>query len=201
MNQHQQMSRHPDFRNFTLNFKQLGFCASPVFLQTLIFKWKAKCTFIWKEDFGLLKNSQFLFLLIPFKILLMMFLFQKMSERGDSWFTDSSFSSLLGEALPSVWIGFGWHYSQACGHPCRLCTFSYTIYSFQSTLYLICFDTALLEQPSLSVMTLCDVPSLWRVSIIIFWTITKSAVFPIIVVSKNKSIFWYWFLTFISCKL
>ncbi len=87
-------------------------------------------------------------------------LFLKMSERGDS--------------------------SQACGHSCCLCTFSYPISSFQSTLHLICFDTALLEQPPLSVMTLCDLPSLWRVSMIIFWTIAKSAVFPIIVVSKNK---------------
>ncbi len=90
------------------------------------------------------------------------------------------------EALPSVWICFAWPYSQACGHPCCLCTFSYPISSFQSTLHLICFDTALLEQPPLSVMTLCDLPSLWRVSIIIFWIISMSAVFPIIVVSNNK---------------
>ncbi len=90
------------------------------------------------------------------------------------------------EALPIVWIGFVWQYSQACSHPCCLSTFPYPISSFQSTLHLICFDTALLEQPPLSVMTLCDLLSLWRVSMIVFWTIAKSAVFPIIVVSKNK---------------
>ncbi len=66
------------------------------------------------------------------------------------------------EALPSVWISFAWQYSQACGHPCCLCTFSYPNSSFQSTLHLICFDTALCKQPYLSVMTLCDLPSLWR---------------------------------------
>ncbi len=33
---------------------------------------------------------------------------------------------------------------------------------FQSTLHLICFDTALCEEPHLSVMTLCDLPSLWN---------------------------------------
>ncbi len=88
------------------------------------------------------------------------------------------------EALPSVWICFAW--PQACGHPCCLCTFSYSISSFQSTLHLICFDTALCEEPHLSVMALCDLPSLWRVSMIVFWSIAKSAVFPIIVVSKNK---------------
>ncbi len=90
------------------------------------------------------------------------------------------------EALTSVWISFAWQYSQACSHPCCLCTFSYPNYSFQSTLHLICFDTALCKQPHLSVMTLCDLPSLWRVSVFIFWIIAKSAVFPIIVVSKNK---------------
>ncbi len=91
------------------------------------------------------------------------------------------------EALPSVWIGFAWQYS--CAHPCCLCTFSYPISSFQSTLHFIYFDTALCEQPPLSVMTLCecDLPSLWRVSMIVFWTIAKSAVFSFIVVSKNKS--------------
>ncbi len=63
------------------------------------------------------------------------------------------------EALPSVWISFARQYSQACGHPCCLCTFSFPISSFQSTMHLICFDTALLEQPPLTVMTLCDLPS------------------------------------------
>ncbi len=81
---------------------------------------------------------------------------------------------------------FAWQYSQACGHPCCLCTFSYPTSSFQSTFHVICFNTALLEQPPLSVMTLCDLLSLWRVSMIVFWTIAKSEVFPIIVLSKNK---------------
>ncbi len=113
-------------------------------------------------------------------------LFLKTSQRGDSWCTDSSFSSLLVKLSQVIWISFTWQYSQACGHPCWLCTFSYPMSSFQSTLHLICFDTALLEQPPLSVMTLCDLPSLWRVSMFVFWIIAKSAVFPIIVVSKNK---------------
>ncbi len=76
-------------------------------------------------------------------------LFLKMSERGDSWL-QLQFTPC--EALSSVWIGFAWQYYQACGHPFCFCTFFYPISSFQSTLYLICFDTALLEQPPLSVM-------------------------------------------------
>ncbi len=137
---------------------------------------------------------QLIFFLSPGKMLLMMFLFQKLfgsTFPEDVWarwllmhWPKLQFTPC--EALPSVWICFAWQYSQACGHPCYLCTFSYPISSLQSTLHLICFDTALLEQSPLSVMTLCDLPSLWRVSMFVFWTIAKSAVFPNFVVSKNK---------------
>ncbi len=124
------------------------------------------------------------------------------------------------EALPSVWIGFAWQYSQACSHPCCLCTFSYPNSSFQSTLHLICFDTALCNQPHLSVMTFCDLPSLRSVNVRLL-DHCKSAVFSIIVVSRTRDtrnlycrmvIYWnsnvniliFWdtdFLTFMSCKL
>ncbi len=113
---------------------------------------------IWKDDFGPLSNSPVIFLLSPGKMLLMLFLFQKWlgsSFPEDVWawwllihWLQLQFTPC--EALPSVWIGFVWQYSQACGHPCCLCTFSYPISSFQSTLHLICFDTALLEQPPFS---------------------------------------------------
>ncbi len=70
---------------------------------TLIYKLNATFSFIWKEDFGPLSNSPVLFLFSPGKMLLAMFLFQKclvalflkMSEHGDSWCTDSSFSLFL----------------------------------------------------------------------------------------------------------
>ncbi len=69
-------------------------------LWTLISKWNAKFTLIWKEDFGPLSNSPVLFLHSPGKTLLtlslvqkwLVALFLKTSERGDSWCTDSSFS-------------------------------------------------------------------------------------------------------------
>ncbi len=57
--------------------------------------------------------------------------------------------------------------SDSDSDPCCLCTFSYPNSSFQSTLHLICFDTALCKQPHLSVMTFCDLPSLWRVSMFV----------------------------------
>ncbi|MEQ2232186.1 hypothetical protein ILYODFUR_008610 [Ilyodon furcidens] len=47
-----------DCGNFTLNFKQCGFCASSVFLQTLgLCKLNANFTFISKEGFGTLSNT------------------------------------------------------------------------------------------------------------------------------------------------
>ncbi len=161
---------------------------------TLISKLNAKCTFIWKEDFGPLSNSPVLFLHSPGKMLLTLSLVQKwlgspFPEDVRAWWLLMHWLQLQStpcEALTSVWIGFAWQYSQTCSHPCCLCTFSYPNSSFQSTLHLICFDTALCKQPHLSVMTLCDLPSLWRASMFVFWTIVKSAVFPIIVVSKNK---------------
>ncbi len=92
------------------------------------------------------------------KMLLMLFLFQKwlgspFPEDVWAWWLLMHWLQLQStpcEALPSVWISFAWLYSQACGHPCCLCTFSYSISSFQSTLHLTCFDTALCEQPPLS---------------------------------------------------
>ncbi len=149
-----------DCGNFTLDFKQHGFCASPLFLQNLDFQMKYKIYFHLKRGLWTTEHQSSSSSLSPGKMLLTMFLFQKwlvalflkMSERGDSWL-QLQFTPC--EALPSVRIGFAWQYSQACGHPCCLCTFSYPISSFQSTLHLTCFDTALCEQSPLSVMPLC----------------------------------------------
>ncbi len=108
MDQHQQTSRHPksSLTSETSHWTSSSLDSVPLQsssrLQTLISKWNAKCTFIWKEDFGPLSNSPVLFLLSPGKMLLTLFLFQKWlalflktSERGDSWCSDSSFSPLL----------------------------------------------------------------------------------------------------------
>ncbi len=183
-----------DCGNFTLDFKLNRFWASPLFLQTLgpwfpnemqnLLSSEKRTLDHWATDqlFFSLAQLRCFWRCLWFRSGLVA-LFLKMSW---AWWLLMQLQSTPCEALPSVWISFAWLYSQACGHPCCLCTFSYSISSFQSTLHVICFDTALFEQPPLSVMTLCDLPSLWRVSMIVFWTIAKSAVFPIILVSKNK---------------
>ncbi len=43
---------------------------------------------------------------------------------------------------------------------------------------LTCLDTALCEQSAPLAMNVCGLPSLWRVSMIVFWTTVGSAVFP-----------------------
>ncbi len=181
-----------DCGNFTLDFKQHGICASPLFLQTLGPCFQMKCKIYFHLKRGLWTTELFFstaqvrhfWRCLWFRSGLVA-LFLKTSERGDSWCRlQLQFTPC--EALTSVWISFAWQYSQACSHPCCLCTFSYPNSSFQSTLHLICFDTALCKQPHLSVMTLCDLPSLWRASMFVFWIIAKSAVFTITVVSKNK---------------
>ncbi len=186
-----------DCGNFTLYFKQHGFWASPLFLQTLGPWFPNEMLNLFSSETRTLDHRavvQFFFSLAQVRCFWWCFcfrsglvaLFLKMSEHGDSWCTDSSFSSLLVK-LSQVFESALLHsIPKLAVIPCCLCTFYYPISSFQSTLHLICFDTALLEQPPLSVMTLCDLPSLWRVSMIVFWTIAKSVVSPIIVVSKNK---------------
>ncbi len=82
MDQHQQTSRHPksSLTSETSHWTSSSLDSVPLQsssrLQTLISKWNAKITFIWKEDFGPLSNSPVLFLLSPGKMLLK-FLFQK----------------------------------------------------------------------------------------------------------------------------
>ncbi len=170
MDQHQLTSRHPksSLTSETSHWTSTSLDSVPLQsssrLQTLISKSNAKFTCIWKENFGPLSNSPVLFLLSQGKALLMLSLVQKwlgspFPEYVWAWWLLMHWLQLQFtpcEALSSVWIGFAWQHSQACSHPCYLCTFSYPFFPFQSTLHLICFDTALIEQPPLSGITLCD---------------------------------------------
>ncbi len=216
-----------DCGNFTLDFKQLGFFTSPLFLHTLISKWKAKCTFIGKDDFGPLSNSPVLFLLSPGKTLLTMFLVQKwlgnpFPEDVWAWWLLMHWLQLQFtpcEALPSVWIGFAWQYSQTCGHPCCLCTFSYQISSFWSTLHLICYSTPWTATPFSNdplwlnlfvegvndrLLDHCQVSSLPH-----YWGFKEQeipgiySVWMVICWNSNVNILIFWdtgLFTFISCK-
>ncbi len=94
-----------DCGNFTLDFKQHGFCASPHFLQTLGPWFPNEMQNLLSSERGLWTTEQQSSYFSPqptwpfwrclwFRSGLVA-LFLKTSERGDSWCTDSSFSSLL----------------------------------------------------------------------------------------------------------
>ncbi len=97
-----------DCGNFTLDFKKHGFCVSPLFLQTLgpWFPNEMQNVLLFEKrtlDHWATQTVQFFFSLAQVRCFWRCFcfrsglvaLFLKMSERGDSWCTDSSFSSLL----------------------------------------------------------------------------------------------------------
>ncbi len=94
-----------DCGNFTLDFKQHGFCASPLFLQTLglDFQMKCKIYFHLKRGLWTIEQQSSFFSTAQVRCFWrrlwfrsgLVALFLKTSERGDSWCTDSSFSPLL----------------------------------------------------------------------------------------------------------
>ncbi len=196
VDQHQQMTWQPksSLTVETSHWTSSNMDSVPLHSSSRLWDLEIKIYFHLKRGVWTTEQKSSSFLHSPGKMLLTLSLVQKwlgspFPEDVWAWWLLMHWLQLQStpcEALTSVWISFAWLYSQACGHPCCLCTFSYPNSSFQSTLHLICFDTALCKQPHLSVMTLCDLPSLWRVSMFVFWIIAKSAVFSIIVVSKNK---------------
>ncbi len=110
MNQHQQMPWQPKsfLTSETSHWTSSNMDSVPLHsssrLQTLIFKFNAKCSFIWKKrTLDHWATVQLFFSLAQVRCFWCCFcfrsglvaLFLKMSERGDSWWTDSSFSSLL----------------------------------------------------------------------------------------------------------
>ncbi len=147
-----------DCGNLTLDLKQHGFCASPLFLQTLGPWFPNEMQNVLSSEKRTLDHwatVQFFFSLAQVRCFWQCFcfrsglvaLFLKMSERGNSWCTDSSFNSLLEKISQVFESALHECILKLADHPCCLCTFSYPISSFQSTLHLICFDTTLLEQP------------------------------------------------------
>ncbi len=95
-----------DCGNFTLDFKQHGFCASPLFLQTLGPWFPNEMQNLLSSEKRTLDNwatVQLFFSTAQVRCFWrclwfrsgLVALFLKTSERGDSWCTDSSFSPLL----------------------------------------------------------------------------------------------------------
>ncbi len=108
-------------------------------------------------------------------------LFLKMSACGDSWCTDSSFSSLLVK-LSQVFE------SALLDSILKRAVILLLVRIFPPNFFLpvnFAFNMLWYSTPW-TVTPFSNDPLLLTVSMIVFWTIAKSTVFPIIVVSKNK---------------
>ncbi len=185
-----------DCGNFTLDFKQLGSVPlhSSSRLWDLNFQMKCKIYFHLKRGLWTTEQQSCYFPFSPGKMLLTLYLFQKwlgspFPEDVWAWWLLIALTPASDHSLRS---------SPKCLNQLCLTVFStlrsslLVVHIFLPNFFLpVNFAFNMLWYstpwtPAPSVMTLCDLPSLWRVSMIVFWTIAKSAVFPIIVVSKNK---------------
>ncbi len=161
----------------------MSFSTVPPDSRTLVSKLNTKLALIWKEDFGPLGNRPVLLLLSPGKTPLTTTVvkFLDTSVCGGSWCLDPSLSPFLPEKFTQILE------SILLDNPHKAAVLSVGCASFSYTLFLplkfllTCLDTALCEQPASLAMNVCGLPSLWRVSMIVFWTTVRSAVFPMIV--------------------
>ncbi len=157
----------------------MSFSTLPSDSRTLVSKWNTKLALIWKEDFGPLGNSPVL-LLNPGKMPL---------TTTVAKFLDTSVCGAL-DALTPASVHSLWSSPKFLNRFCLtiLIRFSRLVvnlflphFFLRLNFLLTCLDTALCEQPASLAMNVCGLPSLCRVSMIVFWTTVRSAVFPMIV--------------------
>ncbi len=181
-----------DCGNFTVDLKQRGLCASPLFLQTL-WPWFPKEMQNWlsSENITLDHSAavQSFLSLAQARRFWRCLLFKSdtrnataetyvlhTSVRSGSWSTDSSCSPLFVN-LPHIfeWVLF---HNPLQGAVIHILHFFLPHLFLPFASLLMCLDTELCEQPASFAMTFCVLPSLCKVSMVVFWTTVKSAVFP-----------------------
>ncbi len=170
----------------------MSFSTLPPDSRTLVSKWNTKLALIWKVDFGPLGNSPVLLLLSPGKTPLTLSVveewlnkrntttvakFLDMPVCGGSWCLDPA-------SVYSLWSSPKFLNRFCLTILIRLRFSRLVVHLFLPHLFLplnfllTCLDKALCEQPASLAMNVCGLPSLWRVSMIVFWTTVRSAVFP-----------------------
>ncbi len=153
-----------DCGNLTLDFKQLGLWASPPFLQTLRPWFPNEIqNSSEKRTLDHWVTVQFFFSLAPGKTPLMTTVakFLDMSVCGGSWYLDPSLSPFLvkfTQILDLILLD----------NPHKAAVLFLPHFFLPLNFLLTCLDTALCEQPAYLVMNICGLPSLWRVSMIVF---------------------------------
>ncbi len=170
----------------------MSFSTLPLDSRTLVSKWNTKLALIWKEDFGPLGNSPVLLLLSPGKTPLTLSVVQEwLNKRNTTTVAKFLDTSVCGGLTPAS-VHSLWSSPKFLNRFCltiliRLRFSRLVVHLFLPHFFLplncllTCLDTALCEQPASLAMNVCGLPSLWRVSMIVFWTTVRSAVFPMIV--------------------
>ncbi len=141
-------------------------------------------------------NSPVLLLLSPDKTHLMLSVVQEWLNKRKTTtvakFLDTSVCVVALDALTPASVHSLWSSPKFLNHFCltiliRLRFSQLVVHLFLPHFFLplnfllTCLDTALYEQSASLAMNVCGLPFLWRVSMIVFWTTVRSAIFPMIV--------------------
>ncbi len=165
-----------DCGNLTLDFKQLGLWASPPFLQALG-PWFAN------EIQNLLSSEKSFF----FSLAQVKCLWRQLQPNSLTRLCVVALYALTPASVHSLWSSPKFLNRFCLTILIRLRFSRLVVHLFLPHFFLplnsllTCLDTALCEQPASLAINVCGLPSLWRVSMIVFWTTVRSAVFPMIV--------------------
>ncbi len=184
-----------DCGKFTLDLKQRGFCASPLFLQTLGPWFPKEMQHLLSSENITLDHSPVLFVFSPDETLLTMSVVQEwLDTRNATAETHVLHTSvrvvleaLTPAAVHSLWISPTFFNGFCFTILSRVRLSLLLVHFFLPHLFLpfasllMCLDTEHCEQPASFAMTFCVLPSLCKVSMVVFWTTVKSAVFPMTV--------------------
>ncbi len=180
------------------NLKQRGFCASPLFLQTLG-PWfpKEMQNLLSSENITLDHSAavQSFLSLAQTRRFWRCLLFKSGLTQGMRQLKPMScirlcvvvLEALTPAAVHSLWISPTFLNGLCFTILSRVRLSLLLVHFFLPHLFLpfasllMCLDTELCEQPASFAMTFCFLPSLCKVSMVVFWTTVKSAVFPMIV--------------------
>ncbi len=149
----------------------MSFFTLPPDSRTLVSKWNTKLALIWKEDFGPRATVQFFFSLAQVRRL-----WRQLWTNSLTCLCVVALDALTPASVHSLWSSPKFLNRFCLTILIRLRFSRLVVHLFLPHFFLplnfllTCLDTALCEQPASFAMNVCDLPSLWRVSIIVFWT-------------------------------
>ena len=184
-----------DCGNFSLELKHLGLCASPFSPDSE----NAVFALIRKEDFGPLSYRPVLFSLAQIRHFWHCLLLRSDLTSGVQHLKPMSMirlwvvglDALTPASVHSLWSSPTLLNGLFLTVLSRLQSYLLLVllfllyFSLPLDFLLMCFDTALWEHPTSFAITFWGFPSWWRMSVMVFCTTVRSAVFPVIVKSTG----------------